>query len=168
MTVVGIITSLRRMKTKKGDRMAFAALEDLTGHAEVVVFPKVFETCEAFMDVDAALCIKGTTETESDPPKILAEEIQPLIQAEKDAAAGLIVQLPHGLDENGLDDLLGRTDDVLVEHPGQCPVSFQVPVPSVGEVTVRAGQRFSVTPDAPLIASLEELVGRGRVSLRYR
>jgi DNA polymerase-3 subunit alpha len=168
VTVAGIVTSLRKMRTKKGDWMAFLQLEDLTGHAEVVVFPKAWEVCADFIEVDAPLCVKGQVEAEGDSAKILAEELQLLGQAEEAAASSLVVELPPALPERELDELLGRTDDLLAGHPGTCPVRFRLLVPEVGAVTVAAGMRFAVKPDSGLLSGLEALVGDGKVHLTYR
>ena len=40
----GIITTVKAMLTKKGDRMAYLTLEDLHGMVEVIVFPDLYKT----------------------------------------------------------------------------------------------------------------------------
>ena len=40
--VGGIVSGLRPLKTKKGDRMAVFMLDDVAGNVEVVVFPETF------------------------------------------------------------------------------------------------------------------------------
>ncbi|MEM7248465.1 MAG: DNA polymerase III subunit alpha [Acidobacteriota bacterium] len=168
VSVVGIVTASRQTRTKKGDAMAFLTLEDFSGQVEVVVFPKTWDAGAAFVEPDAPLCVKGQVEEQSEPPKVLAEELLPLEDAEKDAAARLMVSLPGNLEERALDELLGRADDILVGHPGDCPVSFELEVSGVGKVTVAAADRFRVSPEGQLLSSLEELVGKGRVNLAYR
>ena len=42
-TVGGIVTALRLIKTKKGDRMASFLLEDLEGSVETLVFPEAYK-----------------------------------------------------------------------------------------------------------------------------
>ena len=39
----GILTTIKNLKTKKGDRMAVIQLEDLTGSVEAVIFPDPFQ-----------------------------------------------------------------------------------------------------------------------------
>ena len=41
--VAGMIADVRTITTKKGDTMAFARLEDLTGSVDVTVFPQLFK-----------------------------------------------------------------------------------------------------------------------------
>ena len=41
----GIITTVKSMLTKKGDRMAYLTLEDLQGMVEIIVFPDLYKNC---------------------------------------------------------------------------------------------------------------------------
>ena len=78
MTVVmaGMIDSKRTLITKNSKMMAFAAMEDLYGVTEVVVFPNVYERCAGAMDVDRVVAVKGTLNfKEDEAPKILADEV---------------------------------------------------------------------------------------------
>ena len=59
-TVGGIVTSLRRTATKKGDPMAFLALEDLTGSVEVVLFPKLYAQLDKdLVATDRMVLVRG-------------------------------------------------------------------------------------------------------------
>ena len=40
--IIGIVTKIKKIKTKKGDEMAFVSLEDESGSVDVVVFPNAF------------------------------------------------------------------------------------------------------------------------------
>ena len=47
----GIITTVKSMLTKKGDRMAYLTLEDLQGMVEIIVFPDLYKNAA---DLDGA------------------------------------------------------------------------------------------------------------------
>ena len=63
VTVGGIITALRLIKTKKGDRMASFLLEDLEGSAEVLVFPETYKKVAARLADDQVVLVKGRAES---------------------------------------------------------------------------------------------------------
>ena len=42
--ICGIVSALKEITTKKGDRMGFVTLEDLTGSVEVTVFSDIYLT----------------------------------------------------------------------------------------------------------------------------
>ena len=62
----GIITEVSRKLTKNNDMMAFIKLEDLYGNVEVIVFPKVFEKCSTFLQVDGLIVLKGRVSIRED------------------------------------------------------------------------------------------------------
>ena len=59
VTLAGIITNMRVLNTKKGDPMAFVALEDLQGSCEVVFFPKAYAENRDKLIVDSIIIAKG-------------------------------------------------------------------------------------------------------------
>ncbi|MES2801399.1 MAG: DNA polymerase III subunit alpha [Bdellovibrionota bacterium] len=75
--VAGLIIENREMITKKGTRMAFAKLEDLTGTAELVIFPDTFEKCGSFLKDERPLLIGGGLEINEGNAKIIVDNIAP-------------------------------------------------------------------------------------------
>lgn len=55
----GIITDVRQILSKKGDKMAFVKVENKTREIEVIVFPKVFAVCGAKLAVDNVIRVQG-------------------------------------------------------------------------------------------------------------
>ncbi len=78
----GIISSVSKKVTRKNDMMAFIVVEDLYSSIEVVVFPKVFERYKSLLVEDGIVLITGRVSIrEEEQPKILCEEIRPLIKS---------------------------------------------------------------------------------------
>lgn len=75
--VAGLIIENREMITKKGTRMAFGKLEDLTGTAELVIFPDTFEKCGSFLKDERPLLIGGGLEINEGSAKIIVDNIAP-------------------------------------------------------------------------------------------
>ncbi len=63
--VGGSLRECRRVQTGKGDQMAFASLEDMTGVCELVIFPKVFRRAEELLHADAVVVVRGRVEVGS-------------------------------------------------------------------------------------------------------
>ena len=59
MTVGGIITEAKRIRTRNGDHMMFATLDDLAGSVELLVFGKALGEHEAALAVDEVVLVKG-------------------------------------------------------------------------------------------------------------
>ena len=60
--VVGLITTVRTMKTRRGDTIAFVTLDDNSGRLEVSVFSRLFAARRALLRSDAVVAVRGTTE----------------------------------------------------------------------------------------------------------
>lgn len=85
VTIGGIINSVSRKFTRNNDRMAFVVLEDLYGSIEVIVFPKVMEKVSSLIEEDALILVRGRISIrEDEAPKILCEDIQPLVNINAD------------------------------------------------------------------------------------
>ena len=59
MTVGGIITEAKRIRTRNGDPMMFATLDDLAGAVEMIVFGKAIAEHEAALAVDQVVLVRG-------------------------------------------------------------------------------------------------------------
>ena len=73
--VGGIITSVRRITTKKGDSMAFLTIEDFDGTIDVTLFPNVFYQTMKVAVPDEVVIVEGRVDSTNDGFQILAEKV---------------------------------------------------------------------------------------------
>ncbi|HEY9696914.1 MAG TPA: DNA polymerase III subunit alpha [Trichocoleus sp.] len=78
LSAIAMISSLKPVMTKKGDRMAVLQIEDLTGQAEAVVFPKFYERIAHHLQVDARLMIWGKVDRRDDRSQFIIEDVEPI------------------------------------------------------------------------------------------
>lgn len=78
--VGGIVSSIKRILTKKGEPMLFMKLEDLTAKTEVIVFPSVIERNSLPLAENKIVFITGRVDNYSDSPKIIAETVEEIIE----------------------------------------------------------------------------------------
>jgi DNA polymerase-3 subunit alpha len=161
-TLAGIVSALKKRRTKKGDPMAVFHLADLDGLVEVIVFPETFAQHRSFIEEDAALLVGGTVEIDDDRRRIIAETILPLEQAEEKKAREVLLSLPDDLDAGSAE----RVRDLLRERPGPCPVFLELTRPSAFRATLRAASSLKVSPSRELTLALESLLGKGSVRFR--
>lgn len=62
--VVGLVTQVRTMKTRRGTAMAFVTLDDNTARIEVSVFSKLFARRRPVLRSDNVLAVRGVTEVD--------------------------------------------------------------------------------------------------------
>ena len=165
VSIGGIISGCRHVKTRKGDRMAAFILEDLGGSLEVVVFPEAFKQCESVVQNDALVVVRGKLEKDEESAKILATEITTVESLRGRLAREVSIRLavpPHGK------PTFQAIADVLSQYRGDRRLSLELQIGGKGpglrvradvpSVRVRASQR--------LVAELERICGAGSVTLK--
>jgi len=163
VTLGGIINAIKEVTTKKGDRMAFVALEDLNGRAEIVVFPEIFRSSINLLKKDTLIFIRGKINMREDTPKVIAEEIIPLEQVEKKLTKVISIDLlTAGL---GL-ETLKKIKDILANHPGQTPVYINFKDDLGKRIVVNSGEDFKVESGTPLFEELGQVLGNNAIKIR--
>ena len=83
VVVAGLVIESREMITKKGTRMAFGKVEDLTGNAELVIFPDAFAQCGHMLKEERPLLVGGAVEVSEGAVKIIVDNMAPFEDAMK-------------------------------------------------------------------------------------
>ena len=79
VTVGGVISSVKKIITKKGQPMLFVKLEDSITKTEVVVFPNMLEQNPTAFEENKIVLISGRVDHRDNEPKIIANEIEEVI-----------------------------------------------------------------------------------------
>ena len=173
--VAGLVREVRRVVTRKGQIMAYATLEDLTGAVDVVLFPRVFEQARLLFEPDKVVVVQGKVDARAGSTRATgASPVEPEIESEVETASVVADmawlwddpeclpvarrQLVHVRIANGDAGLAERLEAVLARHPGGDDVVLHVQVGS-REVVVNA-DRYHVLAGPALIAEIDELVGQ--------
>ena len=67
----GIVSGLRPLKTRKGDRMCVFMLDDADGSLEVVVFPEAFKQCGHLAENGTMVVVKGKFERDDESARLV-------------------------------------------------------------------------------------------------
>jgi DNA polymerase-3 subunit alpha len=120
VVVGGLVASYREFITKKGTRMAFGVLEDLTGSTELIIFPDVFAKVEETLKLEKPVLVTGTFERDDRGEKILVEKLESF-----DAK----LKTSKKLTMNVNDEMMDKMDSLkalLEKHHGDTSVAFQI------------------------------------------
>ncbi len=118
LTVGGVVTSLQRKFTKKGDPMGVFVLEDLQDSIEVTLFPRVMQEHGYKLADDAIVLVRARLDRRDETPKLTCMAIT-AFEGFADAAPPLRLKLPATALS---DERIGRLKAMLAEHPGESPV----------------------------------------------
>jgi DNA polymerase III subunit alpha len=118
VTVGGVVTSLARKFTKKGDAMAVFVLEDLQDSIEVMVFPRVMSEHGYKLTDDTVVTVRGRVDHRDDTPKLMAQDIT-VVEGLSESAPPLKLRLPA---TSLTEDKIAQLKRILSEHPGDSRV----------------------------------------------
>jgi DNA polymerase-3 subunit alpha len=169
VTVGGMITETKRIRTKKGDPMMFATLDDLEASVELLVFGNALSAAGELLVADSILLVRGRVDHKDRQTTCLvvqqverfapsAEEVaEAREQAARRPSAPSALRLR--LDATALAaSVLSELKDVLASFPGKCEVVIELST-SVGERRLKLGSDFRVTQNPGLHAELDALLG---------
>jgi DNA polymerase III subunit alpha len=78
LSAIVLLTEVKPIVTKKGDRMAVVQIEDLTGKTEAVIFPKSFERIGRYIEADRRMMIWGKVDRRDDRTQFIIEDAEPI------------------------------------------------------------------------------------------
>jgi DNA polymerase-3 subunit alpha len=169
VTVGGMITQAKRIRTKKGDPMMFATLDDLETSVELVVFGKALEASGEALSTDSIVLVRGRVDhKDRDRTCIVAQQVdrfepspedvrEAVEQAAKLTVAPSVLRLR--LDATALPaSVLADLKDLLSGCPGESDVVIELETSS-GPRRLKLGPDFRVERTAGLHAELDALLG---------
>lgn len=78
--VCGNVTKKAEKRTKSGDKMCFAVIDDMYSSIEVIVFPKLYAKYEGLLQIGSKIAVVGTVDKrEDEEPKLIANTVTPLL-----------------------------------------------------------------------------------------
>jgi DNA polymerase-3 subunit alpha len=164
ISVGGIISGLRPLKTRKGDRMCVFMLEDRDGGVEVVVFPECFKQCGQLGENGNTVVVKGKFEKDDESARIIASEIVPIAMVRERLAKKVDITLSASRHDR---ETFLKLWDVIAAHKGDRPLTVTVLDPERHlRVKLDVAPQIKVRPSERLVAEVEKICGNGSVSLR--
>jgi DNA polymerase-3 subunit alpha len=167
VTVGGMIAECKRIRTKKGDPMMFATLDDLEGQVEMLVFNSAYAANADKVDVDKVVLVRGRVDhKEAGETKLVAQEVEPfepsVEEVERAEAQAVVASEPvrltlhvsPGVAEGFLEEL----KHVVVDFPGEHELLL-----AVGQRRLVLGDGYRVSADSACRAALGELQGAARI-----
>jgi len=160
ITTAGLISGLRVAKSRRGELWAQAALEDMHGKVELLVFPEAYRKLAEKVKLEIPVLIRGGVRIEEGAnPKVTANDIVPLDEARVPLPKALRIRIPLG---NATDGTVDALHTLFNERKGEAKVLFDLERGGDFMVVMEA-EGYNVMPDRNFLSRVEELCGRGSV-----
>ncbi len=150
----GMIQGLKEVITKKGTRMAFARLEDLTGSIELILFPEPYLKFGSLVAAEQPVFLAGNLSVEEGGMKVLVDQVmlldQLLLQTKK-----AVLKLDHLKDEN-----MTKVKKIIADHPGQTELFLEMTMPDLDRrVILETTEQLKIKMSSHFLGEIRELTG---------
>src|SRR4051812_35191196 len=163
VTVGGMIAESKKIRTKKGDMMMFATLDDLEAQVEVIVFNSALESAGSKLEVDKMVVLRARVDhKDQGETKLVVQEVEAFeptpeeIEEAREAAANapppqarrVVIPLATSVSATFLEEL----KEAVTHHPGDHELELQV-----GDRRLVLGDAYRVSPQFK--ADVQDLLG---------
>jgi DNA polymerase III subunit alpha len=157
------ITSSRKIRTKKGDSMAFLNVSDSSGEMEAVVFPVVYKKYYHLLEQGQFAVIEGKVEERDGKLQFIiqqAVEMETWLSSKPKQESILYLKIASGKqDEHSLNHL----KQIFKDNSGKTNVVLHY---ETSKKTIRLGSEFMIHPSGNLMRILREFLGTDNVVLK--
>lgn len=157
------IVSLRKIRTKKGDSMAFLNVSDSSGEMEAVTFPVVYKKYSHLLDHGKFVVMEGKVEERDGKLQFIIQqvsEIEPWLSTKTKKESILYLKIVQGKqDEHSLNQL----KQLFKGNTGKTKVVLHY---ETSKKTIRLGDEFMIEPSSTLLKLLSEFLGNNNVVLK--
>jgi DNA polymerase-3 subunit alpha len=170
VTVGGMIAESKKIRTKKGDMMMFATLDDLEGQVEIVVFNSALASNEGMLGVDRMVIVRARVDhKEQGETKLIVQDVEAFeptpkeIEDAREQAANapppptrrITLEIEGSVSASFLDDL----KELVAHHRGDHELELRV-----GDRRLVLGDDYRVSPshfraDLGVLSGTAQLVG---------
>ncbi|WP_342432565.1 DNA polymerase III subunit alpha [Neobacillus sp. FSL H8-0543] len=157
------ITTIKTIRTKKGDSMAFLNVSDSSGEMEAVVFPQVFKRFSHLLRQGDFAVIEGKTEEREEKLQFIIQYVSDIEIwiAEKTIEQSVLYLkiVEDRQDETSLKQL----KDLFKGKKGKTGVVLHY---EKSRKTIRLGNEFNIHPSQQLLDLLQDFLGPNNVVLK--
>ncbi len=164
--IAGIITAIRTMRTRRGDRMAFVTIEDQSARIEVAVFSDLYQNARPLIVKDNLVVISGDVSADdyTGGYKISANTIYSLTQAREQYARCLKIQLNQAATPALLQQLHTQLQPFC---GGRCQVVVYYQQ-QAAQASFVLGEQWRIHPEETLLAALNTMLGENAATMQYQ
>ena len=158
--MAGTIKILKLHKTKKGDMMAFCAIEDQSGSIEIVVFPELYAKNHVILSDELIVIVEAKVQKKENSVKLIAERIVPIENAAKEWTSGVLINLNS---KNHSSDTLKQIKTTLQKYPGDSTTCLKIQINGKIPVIVKLGDEYKTSSEPELFDEISKIAGKDTV-----
>lgn len=164
--IAGLLSAIRIKKTKRGDRIAFAMLDDGTAKIDISIFTESFKNYRDKLIEDTLIIIDAEVGVDefSGGYKTIVNRITTLDDFRRQQAKYLLLTIPE---KNITKDFYHELSSLLSPYlPGTCPlyISYQN---NDAFAKIRLGDKWKINLSQPLLNDLKKIFGDEAIKIIF-
>jgi DNA polymerase-3 subunit alpha len=163
--IAGIITQVRSIQTKRGDRMAVVVLDDASGQMDMLCFSETYQKFRDLLVKDTLVVVEGEISIDefTNNFRILSREIFSIEQARERYAKCLQIRLSSAQ----VDDMSTLSGILEKFRGGKCRIIIDY-MRQNAKANLQLGDAWRVRPSDILLDTLREIFTENNVEVVYR
>ena len=173
VVIIGQVTVMRAIPSKRGGRVAFITFEDKSGSVEIITSGPTLEIYEQILSGGEPIMIMG----EVKPPRFEGEDFKvnigrrdedprsvPMVQTLADLQSAKTRSISVELNEEQVPQLQLKRIRALFEtqdYAGQCPILLHLHTKSGSQVYIKT--RYTLHPDELLVHEITQIIPQAKV-----
>jgi len=160
LTIAGIISEKRIIVTKKGDKMAFVTIEDLSGKIECIFFPKSYMENFEVLESEDPVVFSGYVRLSDDRRSFYGNKARELTDESDDRVTAIRIKI----DTQEINDYtLPKLKQVLLSFRGSVPAHIIFESDN-GRAKMDLNENYLINPTPQMAARVNELLNTNSVN----
>lgn len=156
---VGIIQSIKTIRTKRGDPMAFLTVGDETTDIDVVVFPELFRKTKKWLNEEETIILNGKIERRNNRIQYVQEHLGLFDEQElKETRQRLFIRVTKDSSKNALEVIR----EISSEFKGNIPVFIY---DDMKKTTYKLAEKYYIHPSNACIQAFKSHFGNNNIVL---
>ena len=154
-----LLQSMRKIRTKRGDSMAFLDIGDETGDLDAVLFPQQFREVSAILQEESFIALKGKVSIRQGQKQLIINQIKPVEMADIPhyLKAHLFIRITTNIKESSALQFLEKATRL---YPGEHVVFVYH---EADKRTYKLGERYNLANNQEMISYLQSYFGKENV-----
>jgi DNA polymerase-3 subunit alpha len=146
--------------TRRGEKMAFVMLEDLTGTVEAIVFSDLYTKTSSLIKSDQPIFFIGNLEVDEEIVRVIAKDIFPIadVTTRLTDSVHFYLSAPECTKQHVL-----QLQSIISRYPGTCPTVLHFIIPGKSETVMSLPEKLYVKPSLDMAKTMEKVFGRNIV-----
>ena len=160
MTIAGMISEMKVIMTKKGDKMAFVTIEDLSGKIECIFFPRSYMENFEVLESDEPLVLSGYVRLSDDRRSFYVNSVRVVTDESDDRVSAVRINVDtQKINEHTLPKL----KQALLSFRGSVPAHIVFEAQE-GRAKMNLNDNYLVNPTPQMAARVNDLLNDNSVS----